>query len=100
MGQVEPAFMSILPYVRGIAVIVQVATLVLCAQSVLRYFTLRQINKEGYHDPQLQRLHLEHVAREKGKFITQPRLALVYGIVWGALAVANAVYLLSMWSDF
>ncbi len=97
MGQVEPVFVSILPYVRPFFVLTQVVTLGLCAQFLLRYFVLRWINKEGYSDIQLQRMHLEHLAREKGKLISQPRLALVYGVVWGALAAANAFYLRSIW---
>jgi hypothetical protein len=57
-----------------------------------RYYMFRKIDREGFHDPELQEMHLQMQKEEEGHLLTQTRLQLVICIA-SAVVTCALLYL-------
>lgn len=55
-----------------------------------RYYVFRLIDREGFHDPELQAMHLQMQREEAGKLITRTQLQLLICV---AAAVATLAFM-------
>lgn len=57
-----------------------------------RFFVLRQIDKHGFHDEALQRLHLKMLEADRRRIISRTGMELVYAVGCGIVTILIGIY--------